>query len=131
VDMRNDWLTNHYFRGHPVRSDRASLFWVDENLPPAFHFKQETSRVEDFYWTLNQAEIWAKNGNSDGEIGLRFRTFTPNFSRFEILLDGTQKIEWKDASYTWKLHPGMNSVSIRPINQFGVRGIESYVKIEK
>src|SRR6266508_5571568 len=30
VDMRNDWMTNVYFRGHPKRSDQATLRWREE-----------------------------------------------------------------------------------------------------
>lgn len=132
MDMRNDWMTNHYFRGHPMRSDGGTLFWKDENLPRVFHFKQETNRIEDFYWALNQTEIWAKNEKrTDGKIELAFNTFTPNFRNFEIMINGSKKIESTDPFFEWKLQPGLNRLQVRSVNQYGIPGIESWIEIKK
>jgi len=132
LDMRNDWLTNHYFRGHPARSDRATLFWRDERQPAVFHFKPETNRIEDFYWTLNQTEIWVRDEKgTDGKIHLNFNTFTPNFRNFEILINRAKKIETPDPHFEWQLQPGLNRLEVRSVNQYGVPGIESWIEIEK
>ena len=132
MDMRNDWMTNHYFRGHPMRSDQATLFWKDENQPPVFHFKQETNQIADFYWTLNQTEIWAKNEKrTDGKIALAFNTFTPNFRNFEILINGFKKIKSTDPFFEWKIQPGVNRLQVRSVNQYGMPGIESWVEVKK
>ena len=130
--MRNDWMTNHYFRGHPARSDRATIFWRDERQPSVFHFKPETNRIEDFYWTLNQTEIWVDSENeADGKIPLTFNTFTPNFRNFEILINGAKKIETAEPHFEWQPQPGLNSLKVRSVNQYGVPGIESWIEIEK
>jgi len=129
--MRNDWMTNHYFKGHPKRSGkRSSLFWIDKDLPPVFNFKQKTDNPDDFYWTLNQTEICAKKElYSSKTIPLFFKTFTPNFKHFEIVLDDVKKIISKSAFYNWELHPGNNKLHIRSINKFGNSGIPSFVEI--
>ena len=130
--MRNDWMTNHYFRGHPMRSDQATLFWKVEYQPPVFHFKQETNQIADFYWTLNQTEIWAKNEKrTDGKIALAFNTFTPNFRNFEILINGFKKIKSTDPFFEWKIQPGVNRLQVRSVNQYGMPGIESWVEVKK
>jgi len=130
LDMRNNWMTNHYFRGHPKRSDKATLFWVDKNLPPVFNFKQKTNNKDDFYWTLNQTEIWAnKQVGSWKEMTLLFETFTPNFDYFEIWVDDFKKCTTRDSFYLWKLHSGENKLIVRSFNKFGVLGIPSSVEI--
>jgi len=126
--MRNDWMTNHYFRGHPAKI--SSLFWIDKNLPIVFNFKQKTDDVNDFYWTLNQTEILCKKEKlSHSILKLAFKTFTPNFKHYEIIIDDSKKITSKAAFYNWELHPGNNKFTIKSINKFGVSGIPSFVEI--
>jgi hypothetical protein len=130
LDMRNDWLTNHYFRGHPKRSDGASLFWIDERMPAVFNMKPKTSNVTDFYWTLNQTEIWAQREHSENKkMRLAFRTFTPNFKHFEVIKDGTERIVTDKDRFEWLLHKGENRIEVRSVNKFGVPGIVSWVKL--
>ena len=130
IDLRNDWMTNHYFPGHPRRSDWASLQWADPKLPPVFSLKEKTSNVDDFYWTLNQTEILVKpDPSQDGKLQLGFRTFTPNFREFEISVDDVPVAPEQDAFFAWELHPGRNRIEVRSANKFGVRGIPSHVEI--
>lgn len=129
TDMRNDWMTNHYFRGHPMRSDRASLFWVDERMPEVFNLGPKTNNVDDFYWTLNQTEILVKNeSKAQNRLSLAFKTFTPNYKHFEILLDDSRKIVSTKPVFVWELHPGKNKLSVYSVNKFGIHGIPSSVE---
>lgn len=131
VDMRNDWLTNHYFRGHPRRSDMASLIWVDERMPPVFTFKPKTHNADDFYWTLDQTEILIRKGADKKEaLPLALKTYTPNFKCFEIQIDDAKTITSTEPVFTWELHPGSNKFSVRSVNQFGVPGVPSRVELE-
>lgn len=128
IDMRNDWMTNYYFQGHPMRSDQASLVWVDDNVPPVFHMNPTTRNVADFYWTLNQAEIWTARKTMDGEsLAVVFSTVTPNFKHFEVTMDEGQVRVIDDGHFEWVLHEGRNSLRVRPVNQFGIKGVESRV----
>lgn len=130
IDLRNDWMTNHYFPGHPKRSEWASLQWVDENLPPIFSLKQKTSSVEEFYWTLNQTEILVNRElSADTKLHLVFKSFSPNFKGFEIAIDDSPVMGQGDASYAWSLHPGRNRLEVCSVNKFGVKGIPSLVEI--
>jgi len=132
ADMRNDWLTNHYFKGHPRRSDQASLFWMDEKMPPIFHFYEKTNEVEDFYWTLNQTEILVKKDTKPTKtniLALAFKTFTPNFKHYEIWIDDAVKTINTDSFFTWELHPNTNKLQVCSVNQYGIKGISSYVEL--
>ena len=130
VDMRNDLLTNHYFRGHPKRSEGSRLSWVDEKLPKVFDLKPKTSNPDDFYWTLNQTEIWTKKEmGGEKAVPLVFKTFTPNYSHFEIWLDDSKKISSEDPIFIWELHSGRNKLLVQSVNKFGIHGIPSFVEI--
>ncbi|MCP4117298.1 MAG: hypothetical protein GY737_18270 [Desulfobacteraceae bacterium] len=128
-DMRNDWATNHYFKGHPVRS--SVLLWVDEKMYREFMPFDKTSFKKDFYWSLNRTEINLRPDDGSDELELYFDTFTPGFDHFEIDCDGKGKIISKQPFYKWKLHVGKNSLSVVSVNKFGVRGVISYVEIER
>jgi hypothetical protein len=128
--MRNDWMTNSYFRGHPKRSDHASLFWVDNRMPPVFNLRPKTGIGSDFYWTLNQTEIWAKTGTPAGRaIPMAFKTYTPSFAHYEIIIDGLEKAVTTDPLYFWRLHEGDNKFQIRSVNKFGIYGLPSSLDI--
>ena len=121
---------NHYFQGHPKRSDQSSLVWVDKKLKPVFSFKPSTSDIDNFYWTLNQTEIFVrKESNLQDEIPLAFKTFTPNFKHFEILIDDSEKTISTDSVFNWKLHRGKNKLFATSVNKFGIHGIPSYIKV--
>jgi hypothetical protein len=133
VDLRNDWMTNHYFRGHPARGERNSVVYSHPNLPTPITFEQRlrqiTSDKRDFYWTLNQAEIVVERESAADVLKLAFDTQTPNFHSFAISLDGGAPMELTKSDFVWRLHPGQNSLSIYPMNEAKVRGIESRVRL--
>ncbi len=133
VELRNDWMTNHYFAGHPARSEFNSLVYSDLRLQKPITFAQRvrpiTHRKADFYWTLNQTEILAHKEWTEEAIPLAFRTVTPNFDYFEITLDNKQKVSSSLPVYTWKLHPGENTFQITAVNKFGVQGIPSFITV--
>ena len=61
-------------------------------------------------------------------IELAFETVTPNFECYEITTDGGQPIRCAGKVFAWKLHEGVNELSVRTLNRFGVRAVESSVK---
>lgn len=132
LDRRNDWMTNHYFRGHPARSEEACLVYLNPWVPAPVRFEHrlrpQTSRREDFYWTLNQAEIHMRP-SPPGVLQLAFRTVTPNFAHYEITQDDGAIIRSPAPEFEWKLHDGSNKLCVRSVNQFGVRGAESIVDL--
>jgi hypothetical protein len=131
VDMRNDWLTNFYFRGHPKRSDLSALFWQGPHFPKAFTIMPVSGNPDDFYWSLNRTEIRYDKRVSDGPaIELQFTTYTPNFKGFIITIDNDKIFTSETAFFTWNLHYGINILSVKAKNQFDVEGVESIVQIQ-
>lgn len=130
VDMRNDWMTNHYFRGHPARSDGASLTFVDPRMPRVLDFRPSTSDPDDFYWTLNETEVLVRPPAEGRTLPLAFRTVTPGFDRFEVRLDGGAPRTTRGPSFDWPLHPGRNVLEVRSVNALAVEGIPSRVVVE-
>ncbi len=137
TELRNDWFTNHYFRGHPKRSEQITLYFNDLRMPPPRPWSSVspvTSRLDDFYWTLNQAEIHVERGrpsSSPERLPLLFRTVTPNFDAFEVTIDDEPPKVSGSPLFDWRLHPGENSLTVRPLNTFGVAGIASRVVLGK
>ena len=131
TELRNDWMTNHYFRGHPARSEAATLVLVAPGTGKASYgqrLRPHTSRKEDLYWTLNQSTILVDPDVSGG-FRVAFDTETPNFDYFEVVTDGVMT-KLATSSMLWQVHTGMNELRVRSVNRFGVRGIESAVKIK-
>lgn len=127
--LRNDWLTNVYFRGHPKRSDLSTLFWRDTREKKAWRVVPVTSTKDDMYWTLNQAEIHVQPKKSrNGLLALVFRTVTPNFSHFIVEING-KKVTVRSSFFPWRLQKGKNSLKVFPVNSFGVEGIPSHVVV--
>jgi len=130
VDLRNDWLTNHYFPGHPARSDKATLYWPDRREPVILHFNTEANTVADLYWDLNNVYLqFRRDLSPGGRLSVSLQTITPNFSHYEIGDDTGKIVKSSSSRYGWTLHAGHNSLSVRPVNLFGVKGIESKVAV--
>lgn len=136
VELRNDWLTNHYFAGHPRRSLNNTLRFEDTRLEDKAESKELdrllvpfTKQREDLYWTLNQAEIWVRDSSSLERLDLVLKTVTPNFDCFEIRIDQQEPIRSAHEAFAWDLHEGQNSFTVAPVNKFGIRGIPSKIKV--
>ncbi len=88
-----------------------------------------TARVEDIFWTLNQAHIHLYDQGTD-ELRVQLETHCPNFSGFEVSID---KGEWEPADplFSWSLHEGQNFLKARSLNKFGVRGKEHKMVLYK
>lgn len=135
VDMRNDWLTNHYFPGHPHRSEHNSLSYDDPRVPVSMDIRHllrpRSNRKEDLSWTLNQTEIWIEKESGADCLRLVFKTVTPNFAHFELRVDGGEAMDCTSDTYGWRLHEGENSLSVMAVNKFGIKGISSAIRLRK
>jgi lipopolysaccharide/colanic/teichoic acid biosynthesis glycosyltransferase len=131
--LRNDWMTNHYFPGHPRRSEASGVAFVHPDARPSRMTSEKlmqrtTTDRNDVYWTLNQSEIQVRP-ISDDLLHLAFNTVTPNFECFELVIDGGASIRSELKTFQWRIHPGENSLSVRTLNRFGIRGIQSAVRL--
>lgn len=64
------------------------------------------------------------------DYSLRFNTSTPWFTHYEIKHEGSNSwLKFTGNEYNWKLHEGVNEIFVRSVNQAGVPGIITYMKI--
>jgi hypothetical protein len=104
--------------------DYAQMFIVKDALCDGTRWHQRLNPANpsvDPYFPIGQAALSLKAAGPGPELRVTVRTFTPNFARFEIQLDGGA---WKaqPAPFTWTLHPGPNQLAVVSVNRFGVRG---------
>ena len=81
----------------------------------------------DPYFPIGQAAMTLV---ADGDrIRVNLRTMTPNFKKFQVRMDEGQ---WRTSgdSIGWPVHAGSNRIEARTVNQFGVTGPISTVKVE-
>ena len=64
----------------------------------------------------------------DSNLHITLKTMSPNFKRYEVRLD---RGGWNESgdTFVWEMHPGMNRLEARTVNQFVVKGPVSTVEI--
>lgn len=104
--------------------------WYDARTPPKRQYSHFTDRPQDMWPELNTVHVHATSGGGDDELFLRFESYTPNFSHYEVRHDGG---EWKevDERWAWPLHPGPNTVAVCAVNGLGVRGKPTVVELNQ
>jgi hypothetical protein len=80
----------------------------------------------DPYFPINQAALTL--APTDDGLRVNLKTLTPNFKAFLLSVDGG---EWKPGgeSFEWSLHPGVNRLEVKSVNQFGVDGPVSTAQV--
>ena len=126
---RNNWYEKPYPKplGHCTWTPwDGYVNWYDEQTPPKRHFSWFTDRPRDLWPDLNKVHVDATQGFGNDRLFLRFETYTPNFSHFEVDVDDTG---WKQVGerWTWLLQSGRNTFRVRAVNMLGARGKPSRV----
>ena len=116
-------MTNHYFPGHPRRSESNSLVLAEGPEQTVYEHRRRprTDSVEQFNWTLNQVELLIKPP-TDRRVDVLLETVTPNFDHFEIVVNGVP-ITHRSSTFRWELQEGANTIAVRPVNRWNVKGI--------
>ncbi len=83
--------------------------------------------AEDPYFPVNQAALRLQVSGETLEVQLQ--TLTPNFSRFEVRINGGN---WTPSrpSFTWPLQTGANRLEARTMNRFEITGPISSAMVE-
>ncbi|MDP2982534.1 MAG: transglutaminase-like domain-containing protein [Candidatus Latescibacter sp.] len=95
--------------------------WYDDRTPPKRQYAWHTDRPQDMWPDLNLVHVDATQGFGNDRLFLRFETYTPNFSHFEVNADDTG---WKQTGerWTWLLQSGRNTLKVRAVSKLGVKG---------
>ena len=123
------WLPGELEHGFIQYHYDGYLWWKDTPIPKYEEYTYQSSHPRDFYWTINHAQIFLSATARPAELRVQLDTVTPNFAAFRVRLDGG---EWKDseADFSWTLHPGTNTLEVKPVNAFGLDGITTVIRIE-
>ncbi|MEN6561793.1 MAG: hypothetical protein ABFD52_13565 [Acidobacteriota bacterium] len=129
---RNNWYEKPFPR--PLNSGRSAwpwngyANWYDEKTPPLRQHAWFTDRPRDLWPDLNTVHVDATTAVGNDRLFLRFETYTPNFSHFEVNVDDAG---WTEAGerYTWLLQPGRNVIRVRAASKLGVKGHPSYIAL--
>ncbi len=125
VVPRNNWYEKPYPRPLSHGSSwwpwDGYVNWYDDRTPPKRQYSTHTDRPRDLWPDLNLVHIDATQGLGNDRLFLRFETYTPNFSHFEVDVDDTG---WKEVGerWTWLLQSGRNTLRVRAVNKLGAKG---------
>jgi hypothetical protein len=124
VVPRNNWYAKPYPK--PLTHNSFTPWdgyvnWYDDRTPPLRHYSRYTDRPRDLWPDLNRVHVDATSAYANDRLFLRFETFTPNFSHFEVNADGSG---WRKVSdrWVWLLESGRNSLEVRAVNKLGAKG---------
>ncbi len=133
IHFRNDELSS-LEPGEPEHGARAYhydeyLWWTDGQTPPLPWFSRVSSRAGDFAWTLNHAQIHLQQAGPRA-LQVQLDTETPNLDTLLCRIDGG---DWQPCApaFRWPLHPGANTLEVRPRNKFGRLGSVSTVVVQR
>ena len=95
--------------------------WYDDRTPPKRQYSWHTDRPRDMWPDLNKVYVHVTSGFGNDRLFLRFETYTPNFSHYEVNVDDTG---WKHVSgrWTWLMQSGRNTLYVRAVNKLGAWG---------
>ncbi len=102
------------------------LHWTDDSTAPIIT-SANTSVVNDFEWPLNEVTVDFMKQSINGapvEIELTFRTLTPSFSHYRLIVDGEES-ETRSGNFLWRLKKGRNTLSVCSLNAAGREGFTS------
>jgi hypothetical protein len=129
---RDNWFSKPFPK--PLNHGMTQWPWngyinfYDDRTPPKRQYSHFTDRPRDMWPDLNLVHIDATTGYGNDCLYLRFETFTPNFSHFEVDVNDNG---WVKASehYTWLLQSGRNTLRARAVNKLGAKGKPSTVTL--
>jgi len=122
---RNNWYEKPYPRPLSHGSSwwpwDGYVNWYDDRTPPKRQYSYHTDRPRDMWPDLNLVHVDVTSTFGNDRLFLRFETYTPNFSHYEINVDDTG---WKKVGerWTWLLQSGRNTIRVRAVNKLGARG---------
>jgi len=104
--------------------------WYDEKTPPKRQYSRHTDRPQDMWPELNRVHVHASSGVGNDRLFLRFETYTPNFSHFEVDVDESG---WKQVGerWVWLLQSGRNTLRVRAVNKLESAGKPTVIALNR
>ena len=132
IPLRNNHLVQaepaELYHGYSQYHWDGYLWWAVDIDPKYAEYSLQTSRPADFNWSVNQTRLYPRAGAEAGVLEIDVETATPNFSHYQIRIDGS---DWADAEapLSWALGAGENELEVRGVNAFGRAGRSARLKV--
>jgi hypothetical protein len=141
IDLHNDY---HHHGKHtwpdpvvfPVDDERRKRIWYQgsaEKSHPHGRYANKswfmTERAADAYPDLNCVKLELLPPMKPWNTRVNFHSMVPNYSHYLVKIDNADIDRTEGVSYTWRLHPGLNSLEVRAVNLAGWEGPASRVEI--
>ena len=132
IPLRNNHLVQaepaELYHGYSQYHWDGYLWWNVDIDPKFAEYSLQTSREADFNWSVNQTRLYPRAGEDVGILEIDVETATPNFSHYEIRVDGG---EWSsgEVPLSWALSAGENELEVRGVNAFGRAGRSARLKV--
>ena len=132
MPLRNDFASRHT----PVPWRLSSNWggdgfycWYGDMFPRKYEYERHTCRPQDFTPPLNRSEVTVTATDDPGILRVDIDTVTPGFACFEVTADGGDIVEVDGTTTSWRLHEGLNRLTVRARNTMGVTGPPSRVEV--
>jgi hypothetical protein len=104
----NQGMRGWFWPGHEA--------WTDAEAPAARLYDRRVTSRRNWEWTLNSTEVRLIAADAPGELRVDLDTVTPGFAGYEAAIDDADA-KPVDNGFTWKLHAGLNRLTVRSRNE--------------
>jgi hypothetical protein len=103
----------------------------DPKISPEYSRHLDPRREQDVDWKLNNCRIHLARTKDPAELQVTLETHTPNLLRLERQASAKPKLAWEPtpASFTWRLQPGANRLTVRSVNHWEKAGPEATITV--
>lgn len=110
------WVWNGYFH------------WSDSQTPRQPFYTGYTDRPGDYWWNLNQVDLFLEETDEPGVLRVTAETFTPELETLLLSVDDGPWVT-SAATFSWPLKGGANVLQVRTRNVADVEGRPSMVRL--
>jgi hypothetical protein len=126
--------------GFSPASSNSCLWWRTQTpFERDAHQPLSTDRVGDINWCLHVPRLFLTASEQKGTLTVLADTVTPNLQAFRFAASGKEPVllpgdgadpDSRRALFTWKLEPGVNTLSVTTLNAFDREGKAATVSVE-
>jgi hypothetical protein len=122
--------------GETNLTDAVPLYDLTADTTP---FARRTDRAGDIAWTVHTPRLEITATETPGVLTVWADTVTPNLKTFRFAASGKEPVllpgdgtdpDSRRALFTWRLAPGLNTLSVTSLNRFDREGRAATASVE-